>query len=148
MSDPQISRPKVIVTGSAKGRLTQDIIIGSHLLTSDEPVAFGGNDAGPSPYDFILAGLGACTAMTLRYYADLKKIPLKNVTVKLSTHKIYADDCSNCEKSNAKIDQITRLIQLEGDLTDEDRNKLLDIANKCPVHRTLTGKIIIDTQLI
>lgn len=138
---------EVIVTESGTGRFTQQIKVGEHILTGDEPVANGGNDAGPSPYDFLLAALGTCTSMTLRMYADLKKIPLKKVTVKLNHEKIYAKDCADCENNNSKIDHINRQIELEGDLTAEQRDKLLEIANKCPVHRTLTSKILITTVL-
>lgn len=139
---------ETIVSESGKGRYTQEITIGSHVLTADEPVENGGNDSGPSPYDFILAALGSCTSMTVRMYAELKKFPLKKIIVKLQYEKIYAEDCAHCENSNSKIDHINRQIELQGDLTEEQRAKLLDIANKCPIHRTLTSKIIITTRLI
>lgn len=140
---------RVTVEEAGLGQFKQNISIGKHLLIADEPIASGGNDAGPSPYDFILAGLGACTSMTIRMYANLKKFPLKKVIVNLSIEKIYADDCQNCDNNNqAKIDHITRVIDLQGDLSKEQRARLLDIANKCPVHRTLTSKIMITTQLI
>ena len=138
----------VTVSESGKGKFTQQIIVGSHILTGDEPVANGGNDTGPSPYDFLLSALGSCTSMTLRMYADLKKIPLEKITVKLHYEKIYATDCADCENSNSKIDHIDRQIELQGTLTEEQRQKLLDIANKCPVHRTLTSKIDITSELI
>jgi putative redox protein len=138
---------EVIVQESEKGRLTQEITVGTHTLWADEPKIYGGNDHGPSPYDFILAGLGACTSMTLRLYADMKKIPLTKVVVKLTIEKIYATDCENCENPQSKIDHISRTIELHGDLTVDQRAKLLDIANKCPVHRTLTSKISITTLL-
>lgn len=139
---------ETIVRESGQGKYSEEIIIGHHVLHADEPIANGGNDLGPSPYDFILAGLGACTAMTLRMYAQLKHIPLERVTVKLKHSKIYVEDCKDCENNQSKIDHIDRLIELQGNLTQEQRMKLLDIANKCPVHRTLTSKILIDTQLI
>jgi len=138
---------EVIVSESGKGIYTQEITIGSHVLIADEPVGNGGNDSGPSPYDFLLAALGSCTSMTLRMYADLKKIPLKKVIVRLQYEKIYANDCADCENSNSKIDHINRQIELQGDLTEDQRKKLLEIANKCPVHRTLTSKILITTRL-
>jgi putative redox protein len=141
------TQSEVIVQESEKGRLTQETIVGTHILWADEPKTQGGNDHGPSPYDFILAGLGACTSMTLRLYADMKKIPLTKVVVRLTIEKIYAVDCENCENSQAKIDHITRTIELHGTLTVEQKAKLLDIANKCPVHRTLTSKISITTAL-
>jgi putative redox protein len=138
---------ETVVSESRKGKFTQEIKIGSHLLTADEPIASGGNDTGPSPYDFLLAGLGACTSMTLRMYAELKKIPLDKVIVRLHHEKIYAEDCADCENKGSKIDHITRQIELQGDLTEEQQQKLLDVANKCPVHRTLTSKILITTAL-
>lgn len=137
-----------IVRETGKGRFTQEILIGKHKLEADEPIANGGTDIGPSPYDFLLAGLGACTSMTIRMYATLNKIPLEGVEIELSTEKIHAIDCADCENKNAKIDHIERKIKLTGPLSQEQRMKLLDIANKCPVHRTLTSKILISTQLI
>lgn len=130
------------------GRYTQDITIGPHHLKADEPVESGGNDSGPSPYDFLLAGLGTCTSMTLRMYADLKKIPLTKVIVTLQHEKIYAKDCANCDNAHSKVDLIYRQIELQGDLTPEQRKQLLEIANKCPVHRTLTSDITITTALV
>ncbi|MGB6976835.1 MAG: OsmC family protein [Gammaproteobacteria bacterium] len=143
------NNPKeTIVRESGKGKFTEEIVIGNHVLTADEPLANGGNDSGPSPYDFLLAALGSCTAMTLRAYADNKQLPLKKVIVKLKHDKIYAEDCIDCENENSKIDHIERLIELQGDLSQEQRAKLLDIANKCPVHRTLTSKMLITTELV
>lgn len=139
---------EIIVNESGKGKFTQEISSGNHVLTADEPVAYGGNDTGLSPYDFLLAGLGACTSMTIRMYANLKKIPLEKVSVKLTYEKIHAKDCVDCENGNAKIDHIDRKIELHGNLSPEQREKLLEIANKCPVHRTLTSKILITTELI
>lgn len=138
----------VIVRESKIGHYTQDIIINGHLLTADEPVAVGGNDLGPSPYGFLLSSLGACTSITLRMYADFKKIPLERTIVKLNIDKVYAKDCENCEDKNSMIDHIDRQIELQGNLTAEQRQKLLEIANKCPVHRTLTSKILISTKLV
>lgn len=139
---------QVIVQETGQGKFTQEIIVGSHKMTADEPKTYGGNDLGPSPYDFLLTALGSCTSMTIRMYAEFKKIPLKKVIVTLGIEKIYATDCANCEKNNAKIDKITRLIELQGDLSQEQRKSLTEIANKCPVHRTLTSEILIDTQLL
>jgi putative redox protein len=139
---------EIIVQESGKNKLEQDIIIGKHLFKADEPIANGGNDLGPSPYDFLLTALGTCTSMTLRMYADLKKIPLERVIVKLTHEKIYADDCKDCDNNNSRIDHINRNIELKGNLTPEQREKLLGIANKCPVHRTLTSKILITTALV
>lgn len=139
---------ETFVSETEDGQFTQKIIIGNHVLTADEPIINGGKDTGPSPYDFLLAALGSCTSMTLRMYAKLKKIPLEQVIVRLKHEKIHVDDCIGCENNNSKIDHIERLIELEGTLTQEQRIQLLEIANKCPVHRTLTSKIIITTKLI
>ena len=139
---------EIIVQESGKSKFAQEIIIGDHVLLGDEPVANGGNDVGPAPYDFLLAALGSCTAMTIRLYADRKKIPLERVIVKLKHEKIYANDCEDCENPNSRMDQIERKIILKGrNLTDEQKDKLVDIANKCPVHRTLTSKVLIETSL-
>lgn len=138
---------EITVSESGKGKFTQDVTIGHHKLIADEPTTVGGDDAGPSPYDFLLIALGSCTSMTVRSYADLKKIPLEGITVKLKHNKVHAEDCVNCENPNAKMDKIEVAIELKGKLTQEQKNKMLDIANKCPVHRTLTSKIVINTTL-
>jgi len=121
----------VTVEESGQGLYTQNIKAAGHPLTADEPAGVGGLDLGPAPYDLLLAALGACTSMTLRMYADQKKWGLKHVAVRL-THKKEA------AAGNKKIDVITRSITLEGDLDDAQRQRLLEIANKCPLHRTLT----------
>jgi putative redox protein len=139
---------KTIVCETGAGRYTQKIIIGAHILTADEPIQNGGNDSGPSPYDFLLAALGSCTSMTLRMYAELKSFPLEQVIVTLTHEKIHLEDCVGCENNNAKIDRIERIIEVKGPLSQVQRAKLLEIANKCPVHRTLTSKILITTQLL
>jgi putative redox protein len=147
MTDTKSDLTQTIVEESGKGKFSQTVSTGGHTLNADEPVANGGNDLGPSPYDFLLTALGTCTSMTLRMYADFKKIPLKKITVRLTHEKTYAKDCENCENENARIDHLDREIELEGDLTEDQRQKLLEIANKCPVHRTLTSKILITTEL-
>ncbi|MCL9685629.1 OsmC family protein [Legionella maioricensis] len=139
---------ETVVFETREGQFTQKIIIGNHVLTADEPIINGGKDTGPSPYDFLLAALGSCTSMTLRMYAKLKKFPLEQVTVRLKHEKIHVEDCIGCENNNSKIDHIERLIELEGGLTQEQRIQLLEIANKCPVHRTLTSKTMITTKLV
>lgn len=139
---------EAVVSETGDGQFTQKIIIGSHVLIADEPIINGGKDTGPSPYDFLLAALGSCTSMTLRMYAKLKKFPLEQVIVRLKHEKIHVEDCIGCENNSSKIDHIERLIELEGTLTQEQRTQLLEIANKCPVHRTLTSKIIITTKLV
>ena len=137
----------VIVEDSDAGPLAETIRSGVHVLRADEPVANGGNDTGPGPYDYLLAALGSCTAMTLRMYARMKKLPLQKVTVRLKHEKIHATDCAECETKEGKIDRIERLIELEGALSDEQRQRLLEIANRCPVHRTLSSEISIPTRL-
>src|SRR5688572_14235034 len=134
------------VRGSASG-FAQIIEAGRHRLISDEPVEAGGADTGPSPYDLLLAALGACTSMTLTVYARRKQWPLEDVVVHLKHSRIYATDCENCETTDGMVDRIQREIVLSGPLTEEQRNRLLEIANKCPVHRTLTFEIKIDSWL-
>jgi len=137
----------VVVEDSDAGPFAETIRSGSHLLLADEPAANGGNDTGPDPYRYLVAALGACTAMTLRLYARQKKWPLQKVRVRLQHSKIYATDCADCETREGKIDRIERLIELQGALTDEQRARLLQIADHCPVHRTLTSEVSIVTSL-
>ena len=136
----------VIVTETGGGKFQQEITVGPHRLTADEPVAAGGLDSGPGPYDLLLAALGACTSMTLRLYAEHKKLPLERVSVTLSHAKIYAQDCEECETKEGKIDRIEREIALTGNLSDEQRTRLLEIADKCPVHRTLHSEVDVRTR--
>jgi uncharacterized OsmC-like protein/alpha/beta superfamily hydrolase len=138
---------EVMVTETREGKLQQEIAMGPHQMLADEPVAVGGGDTGPSPYDLLLASLGACTSMTLRLYADQKGLPLARTSVRLSHAKIYAADCAECETREGKIDRIERVITLEGDLTEAQRTRLIEIADKCPVHRTLTSEVNIRTKL-
>jgi uncharacterized OsmC-like protein/alpha-beta hydrolase superfamily lysophospholipase len=135
----------VIVRETGQGRLQQEVKIGAHRLIADEPVEAGGGDAGPNPYDLLLASLGACTAMTLRLYAERKALPLDRVTVRLHHAKIHAADCESCETKEGKIDRIERSIRLEGALDPSQRARLMEIADKCPVHRTLTSEVDIRT---
>jgi putative redox protein len=122
-------------------------MVGQHVIRADEPVEAGGMDTGLSPYDLLLAGLGACTSMTMRMYADLKGFPLERATVELRHDKIHATDCTECETRDGKIDRVERLIHLEGPLSEQQRAKLLEISNKCPVHRTLHSEVTIPTRL-
>ena len=138
---------KVMVHETREGKLTQLIAAGRHVLRADEPVSVGGLDSGPSPYDLLLAALGACTSMTVRLYADLKGIPLERVAVELKHDKIHAADCAECDTREGKVDRIERVIRLEGTLDFTQRQKLLEIANKCPVHRTLHSEVTIPTRL-
>jgi uncharacterized OsmC-like protein len=135
----------VIVRETRKGKFQQDVISGPHHLIADEPKDVGGMDSGPGPYDLLLAALGACTSMTVRLYADQKKLPLERVEVRLRHDRIYANDCANCETKEGLIDHIERVITFHGDLDDKQRARLLEIADKCPVHRTLTHEVHINT---
>jgi putative redox protein len=135
----------VVVGETHRGRFQQEVRMGGHRLIADEPVAAGGLDSGPGPYDLLLAALGSCTAMTLRLYAEHKALPLEHVTVRLAHSKIHATDCENCETREGRIDRIDRTITLTGALDDSQRARLLEIADKCPVHRTLTSEIEIRT---
>jgi len=138
----------VAVRERGEGRFAQEIAAGRHRLTADEPADYGGGDSGPTPYDLLLAGLGACTTMTLRMYADRKGWPLERAEVRLTHRKIHAQDCADCETREGRIDRIDRRLILQGPLDAAQRGKLLEIADKCPVHRTLTGEIKIDTILV
>ncbi len=145
MTEAEIDAGLVLVRETHGGKFQQEILTGPHRLLADEPEKEGGLNSGPSPYEFLLAGLGACTAMTVRLYADFKKIPLDNVSVRLSHGKIHAKDCETCDTKISKVDHIDRAITLEGNLDAEQRQKLMDIAEKCPVHQTLESKIDITT---
>ncbi|MEM1442074.1 MAG: bifunctional alpha/beta hydrolase/OsmC family protein [Verrucomicrobiota bacterium] len=124
-----------------------DVLTGGHRLVADEPVSVGGTDQGPAPYDFLLSSLGACTAMTLRMYADHKKWPLDAVEVRLRHEKVPAEDCAGCETSEGKVDVIERELILEGDLSVEEKTRISEIADKCPVHRSLESEIHVQTVL-
>jgi uncharacterized OsmC-like protein/alpha/beta superfamily hydrolase len=150
LEDPHRATPaegRVVVSETREAKFTEAIAIGHHALRADEPEAYGGLDSGPGPYDLLLAALGACTAMTMRMYADLKKLPLTRATVRLKHDKVYAADCEECETRDGKVDRIDREIELEGELDEAQRAKLLEIADKCPVHRTLHSEINIRTKL-
>jgi putative redox protein len=135
----------VVVRETRRGTFQQDIVSGAHHLLADEPVNVGGLDTGPGPYALLLAALGACTSMTLRLYADRKKVPLTRVQVRLRYGRIHATDCAECETKEGMIDRIERVITLEGELDAEQRARLMEMADKCPVHRTLKSEIDIRT---
>lgn len=135
----------VVVNSESEG-LLQTIRIGSHRLQSDEPPNWG-NDGGPNPYELLLAALGACTSMTLRMYADRKQWPLQSVQVRLGHSRIHAEDCAACDTQESIVDQIDAEITLSGDLSDSQRQRLMEIAEHCPVHRTLLGEIQIRMSL-
>lgn len=136
----------VIVKETGNGSFQQEVIAGSHRLLADEPASVGGTDTGPTPYGLLLAALGACTSMTIRMYADRKKWPLTHVSVSLRHDKVHAADCADCETRDGKVDEISREIDLIGDLDDEQRARLMEISEKCPVHRTLHSEIKIRTR--
>lgn len=137
----------IVVRETGEGRFIQDVAAGPHHLRADEPASVGGNDSGFSPYDLLLAGLGACTSMTLRMYADQKKWPLERIAVTLRHDKVHAADCADCETREGKVDRIEREITLTGNLDSAQRSRLMEIADKCPVHRTLHSEIVIRTAL-
>jgi putative redox protein len=144
---PAEAAPGVRVAEAGDGRFAQLVTMGQHRLRADEPAAVGGDDSVPSPYDLLLAGLGACTSMTVRMYAAQKKWPLERVSVDLKHDKVHATDCAECETREGKIDKIERVLTLEGDLDETQRARLLEIANKCPVHRTLHSEVWVPTTL-
>jgi len=139
--------PQEVVVRSAPDGLRQDVESGAHRIVVDEPVSYGGTDAGPTPYALLLAALGACTAMTLRLYARNKGWPLESVEVRLSHDKIHAKDCATCETKEGRLDRIEREVIVGGPLTEEQRKRLGEIADRCPVHRTLTSEINIHTRI-
>lgn len=137
----------VEVAASGTGKFTQVVRSGRHVLAADEPTDVGGDDTGPGPYDYLLAGLGACTSMTLRLYADRKQIPLQGVSVRLQHARVHATDCDDCETTDGHIDEITRTLELSGELSEAQQADLLRIADRCPVHRTLENEIKVRTSL-
>jgi putative redox protein len=143
-NDAASSEGTVTVTEAGTGTYTQQITLGNHRLVADEPRPIG-DDAGPTPYDLVLAGLGACTSMTLRMYANRKGWPLDEVRVTLRHSRIHAEDCAHCETTKGWVDHIDRDIELVGALDDSQRQRLLQIADQCPVHQTLTSEIDIAT---
>ena len=143
----QLHKAGVIVSGNATG-FAQNISAGAHQLVADEPLKVGGTDTGPGPYDLLLAALGACTSMTLAMYARRKGWPLETVTVSLSHSREYAEDCRDCDTKEGLLDRIERNIQLSGPLTDEQKQRMLEMADKCPIHRTLMSELDIRTRIV
>ncbi|QDG52809.1 OsmC family protein [Persicimonas caeni] len=138
---------EALVAETGEGKFMNHVIVGRHHFFADEPASVGGNDAGPDPYDLVAAALGACTSMTLRMYAERKGWPLERVQVRVNHDKIHAGDCAHCEKEKGKIDKLTRAIRVEGDLDDAQRKRLLEIADRCPVHQTLRRENVIESSL-
>jgi putative redox protein len=146
ITDEQAVEGVVMVRGAADG-FAQEVVAGSHHFRTDEPAAVGGTDSGPTPYDLLLAALGSCTSMTVAMYARRKKWPLERVTVHLRHSRVHAEDCVACETRDAKLTVIERDIQLDGTLGEDQRARLLAIADRCPVHLTLTSRMEIRTRL-
>jgi uncharacterized OsmC-like protein len=145
-TEPQSREGWVVVQGGADG-FAQTINASGHVLPADEPTEQGGTATGPTPYDLLLAALGACTSMTVSMYARRKQWPLQHVTVHLRHSRVHAEDCAQCEATAKKLDRIERELELRGPLTDDQRTRLLSIAERCPVHVTLTSEIDIRTRL-
>jgi len=124
-----------------------DVVVGNHSLLADEPLSVGGTDLGPTPYDLLSASLATCTTMTLKMYASLKNIGLSSVSVEVSHGKVHADDCGDCESTTGRIDEFQRVLRVEGDMSDEQRQRMLEIADRCPVHKTLHGEVKVRTRL-
>ena len=145
VTESRTLRDVVVVTESDAGPFGQRITAGGHQLVADEPAAAGGADSGPTPYDLLLASLGACTAITVRMYAERKGWPLRHVTVRLRHQRIHAADCVDCETKIGQLDHIERELQFDGELSEDQRARLLDIAERCPVHRMLHSEVLIST---
>jgi putative redox protein len=137
----------VAVASTGIGPFDQVLLDGRHRLRADEPTAVGGGDAGPGPYELLLMSLGSCTSMTVHMYAARKKWPLEQVVVRLRHQRRHAEDCANCEKPGTLLDHIDKSVELIGALDDAQKTRLLEIADQCPVHRTLTSKIVIRSVL-
>ncbi len=132
---------------SSVGFLKHEVKAGRHRFITDEPVSVGGGDTGPDPYSLLLAALGACTAMTLQIYAKREGFPLEKVEISLSHGRAHAKDCASCEEKGTKIERIERFISLEGPLSETQKARLLEIARRCPVHKTLQSNVTIDDYL-
>ncbi|MBL8496520.1 OsmC family protein [Nitrosomonas sp. JL21] len=147
-TDVPVIQPGSVIVRECDKKFTREILTSHHRLISDEPIALGGTDLGFNPYELLLAALGSCTSMTLRMYANHKQIDLQDIQVELHHDRIHANDCAGCDEHPQQIDVITRVIQLTGHLDEKQRTRLLEIANACPVHKTLNSKIQINTSLM
>ncbi len=144
----RVDNDDVLVTEAGDGRFAQTINVGRHWLRADEPPSVGGDDSGPSPYQLLSASLGACTSMTMRLYAMRKKWSIGRISVRVHHEKIHAQDCAKCETTEGKVDRMEREIHVEGELTEEQKQRLLEIADKCPVHRTLHSEVVVTSRLV
>ncbi len=144
----RVDNDDVLVTEAGDGRFAQTINVGRHWLRADEPPSVGGDDSGPSPYQLLSASLGACTSMTMRLYAMRKKWSIGRISVRVRHEKIHAQDCAKCETTEGKVDRMEREIHVEGELTEEQQQRLLEIADKCPVHRTLHSEVEVVSRLV
>ena len=136
-----------VTTSTGSKDFFTEVFANGHAMIADEPVKYGGTDRGPTPYEYLLAGLGACTSMTLQMYARRKNLPLEKAVVRMTHEKVHAEDCDHCESSEGKIDRVEREIELLGELNDEQRQRLLEIAERCPVHKTLHSEVDIISKL-
>lgn len=139
-TQPEKQVPHIVVRGSARN-FQQEVIAGKHKFVADEPLSANGGNAGPDPYDYLLTALGACTSMTIGFYARRNRLPVESITVSLSHSRIHAADCEECETKQGLLDRIDVEVELTGPLTPEQHATLMQVAAKCPVHRTLTSEI-------
>jgi putative redox protein len=139
--------PRNVIVDAGQLRYAQNISVGPHVLQADEPVEVGGKDAGSNPYELLLAALGSCASITVRMYSERKQWPLQGVHVDLSWARVHAEDCANCDTEVRTVDEIEMEISFLGDLSEDQRKRLFEIANKCPVHRTLSSQVQIRARL-
>jgi uncharacterized OsmC-like protein len=137
-----------VVTVRSRGYLTQEVRAGEHVLAADEPREEGGGDTGPNPYELLLGALGACTSMTLQLYAKRKGWALEEVRVELSQDRLYGEDCAGCEERDVRMDRLRKRLWLRGALDETQRRRLWEIAERCPVNRTLTGEVTMELELV